>query len=55
MKEIEECRNISERIFCRMVSRDRKVFKPRITVCRDIAGSVIMGKAHFKRMGSIFQ
>jgi hypothetical protein len=46
MKEIEECGNINEsRIFYRTVNRDQKVFKPRIMMCRDTAGNVILGKA----------
>jgi hypothetical protein len=46
MKEKEECRNINEsRIFYTMVNRDRNVFKPRITMCRDTAGNFITGKA----------
>jgi hypothetical protein len=37
MKEMEEYRNINgSRILYRMVNRNRKVFKPRITMCRDI-------------------
>jgi hypothetical protein len=56
MKEIKECRNINEgRVFYRMINRDQKVFKPRIMMCRDTAGNVIMGKAQILKMGSIFQ
>jgi hypothetical protein len=44
MKEMEECININEsRIFYGMVNRDRKVFKPRVTMCSDSAGNVMTG------------
>jgi hypothetical protein len=46
MKDMEECRNVNEsRVFYRLVNRERKVFKPRVTMCRVNDGSVVTGKA----------
>ena len=45
MKELQESNNINNvRKFYQMVNKDRKTFKPKITICRDNLGNILTEK-----------